>query len=154
MTGGTNCDRFSEASQFWEAGDLKAALRLFLENAKAGDVASQLNIGYFYDRGLGVRRNTRLALQWYRRAYQNGDASAANNIGTIYRDRGNRRRALEWFLRAFRSGNVDSSLEIAKLYLAIRGRHRDAKAYLRIVIRSNQVTAASAEEAHTLLRNL
>jgi TPR repeat protein len=53
-----------------------------------------LNLGYFYDRGLGVRRSEAKALYWYRRAYRRGDASGANNIGTIYRERGDLRQAV------------------------------------------------------------
>src|SRR5207244_1618003 len=101
-------DVFDRACAFWDRGKTKEALRLFLKGAKEGDGSSQLNVGYFYDLGLGVRKNPDLALYWYRRAHRRGNSSAANNIGTIYRDRGQTRKALEWFNRALKKGNIDS----------------------------------------------
>lgn len=51
-------------------------------------------MGYAYDVGVGIRRNEREALRWYRRAYRDGSSTAASNISTIYRDRREFRRSL------------------------------------------------------------
>jgi TPR repeat protein len=152
-------ETFDKACALWDRGSVKEALRLFLIAAKEGDVSSQLNVAYFYEQGrsrsrcdvgIGVRKNLDQALIWYRRAYRRGSASAANNIGTIYRDRGQTRMALQWFNRALKRGDVDSSLEIAKVYISMKGRTSEAIDYLRLVTRSKQVTEATAEEAKRL----
>jgi TPR repeat protein len=58
---------FTRASQYWDAGDVTRALRVFKSLALDGDTAAQLNLGYFFDRGIGVRRSETKALFWYRR---------------------------------------------------------------------------------------
>ncbi|HZD93024.1 MAG TPA: tetratricopeptide repeat protein, partial [Candidatus Sulfotelmatobacter sp.] len=86
----------------------------FLKAAKNGDQSSQLNVGYCYDTGKGVKRNVLAALYWYRLAYRRGHASAAVNIGTVWRDRLKPKKALYWFQRAVQLGDEGANLEIAK----------------------------------------
>ena len=143
---------FSLADKKWSSGDLQGAFRLFLAAAKAGDKAAQLNVGNCYDTGSGTRRNTSAALYWYKRAYRRGDASAANNIGTVWRDEGKPQRALWWFQRAAKLGNEDSNLDIAKHYLLNTQAPQDAIPYLKKVCQSERVTEAIAEEAKRLLK--
>src|SRR6266481_6031989 len=83
---------FIRADHAWKQGNLRAAFRLFLEAAKDDDNAAQLNVGYFYDQSLGTQQDLAAALCWYKKAYRSGDASAANNIGTIWRDKRNPKR--------------------------------------------------------------
>jgi TPR repeat protein len=47
----------------WENGDLKLAFRLFVSQAATGDSGAQLNLGYFYDLGLGTRKNREKAMR-------------------------------------------------------------------------------------------
>jgi TPR repeat protein len=145
---------FFRADKMRDRGDLRSAFRLFLTAANAGDKGSQLNVGHCYDTGSGTRRNRSAAVYWYRRAYQRGDASAANNIGTIWRDEQKPQRALSWFQRAVKLGNDDSNLEIAKHYLRNANDPQKAIPYLKRVCQSDHVTEASAEEAKRLLKRV
>ena len=88
------------------------------------------------------------------RAYRQGDASAANNIGTIWRDRRRPKQALLWFRRAVKLGNVSSNLEIAKIYLKDRNRLRDASQLLHVVLKSRRVSEADTEEVVGLLSKI
>jgi hypothetical protein len=89
----TNDERFHLACDLWDKGRLKEAFQLFSSAARAGDLSSQLNVGYFYDCGIGTKQNKKSALRWYMKAHKRGNSSATNNIGTIYRDRGDNKRA-------------------------------------------------------------
>ena len=113
---------FERADRMWNSGKLRNAFNLFLQAAKAGDRDSQLNTGYFYDKGIGVKRDLRKALRWYLTAYRRGDASAANNIGTIWRDRKEHRKALWWFKRAVKLGNEASNFAIAIHFLKLKSK--------------------------------
>jgi TPR repeat protein len=144
---------FLRADKKWKSGALRSAFRLFLVAARRGDRASQLNVGYFYDQGIGVRRNRDAALRWYKRAYRRGDASAAINIGTIWRDENDLRRALSWFERARKLGDGSSNLEIAKVYLR-KGDPVRAVDYLNSVCRSDRVTEGEMEQAKRLLKRI
>jgi TPR repeat protein len=142
---------FRRADKLWDEGNERLALRFFLDAAEAGDIGAQQNAGYFYDVGIGVRPNRRKALYWYGRAYRNGYATAATNIGTIWRDSNQPRRALAWFMRAVRMGDDDANLEIAKYHL--RGRNpKKAIPFLERVRRSKKVSECSLEEASRLMK--
>jgi TPR repeat protein len=143
---------FLRGDKDWNRGRLRSALRLFRAAAKAGDAGALLNVGYFYQNGLGVRQNTATALDWYKRAYRRGDASAANNIGTIWRDRQQHQRALTWFRRATAMGNDSSNLEIAKCYLQFKNDPSRAIVFLKRVCRSSKVSEAEQDAAQRLLK--
>jgi len=147
-------DRFERASVLWRRGNVRSAFTLFLEAAKEGDESAQVNVGYFFDVGLGTRRNGRRALYWYKRAYEQGSAIAASNIGTMHRDAGKVAKALQWFAKALRRGDQDAALEIGKLYYAARGDLRRARRYFGIAMASDTVTEATQEEAASLLKKL
>jgi tetratricopeptide (TPR) repeat protein len=141
------------ACALWEKRRLKPAFQLFLAAAQDGDRASQLNVGYCFDCGVGVKKNRDKALFWYRRAHRRGDSSATNNIGTIYRDLGLKGRALQWFQRALERGNHGSALDIGKVYLDQKDLAR-ATQYLELASRSSDVSEATTEEAARLLRTV
>jgi TPR repeat protein len=147
---------FIRADREEDLGNLRSAFRLFLAGAKAGDVNAQSRVGYCYDVGQGVRSNRSAALYWYMRAYRRGDAIAAHNIGTIWRDRRNFRRAEEWFQRAVRLGHDDGHLDIAKLYVdtELNLNPRRAVPHLNRVLRSKRVGSSDKREASRLLRQV
>lgn len=143
---------FRQADELMDAGAYRRAATLFLRAANAGDDSSQLNVGNLYSEGRGVRRDDTKALYWYRRAYRQGNASAASNIGLVYRDQGRFRLAIRWLERAIAMGDHDAALELGRIYMD--GLHDPARAahYLAIVTdRKSIVTEASREEAHKLL---
>src|ERR1700733_2424546 len=144
---------FRRADQQWEAGKLRSAFRLFLRAAKAGNTGCQINLGYFYADGIGVKPSREKALYWYRRAYRRGEVCAASNIGVVFRNEGNLKRALAWFERAAKLQDGDANLEIAKIYLA-RNDKRNAVHFLRETRKAESVTEGSEEQAEKLLKRL
>jgi TPR repeat protein len=147
----------NDAHTAWEMGDVRTAFRLFREMAEAGDFHSYLNLGYFYDVGLGTSKSRTVALRWYRRAYRAGDSAGASNIATVYRDQGRHRAAFDWLRRAAAMNDGDAELEVAKCYLAGLGvaRHRGhALAAIKRALASRSITEASREEAAHLSRQI
>jgi TPR repeat protein len=145
---------FVEAARVNRAGDTRRAFRLWLACAQAGDRGCQLNVGYCYQRGEGVHRNAAKAIYWYRRAYRGGEASAANNLGLLYRERGELRRAIAWLGRAVQRGSIDSALHLGEIYLEERRNVNRARQYLTLVSRSSRVTEGSQEHARQLLKDI
>ena len=47
-----------------------------LQAAEQGNAKAQYNLGVMYDKGLGVRQDDAQAVQWYRRAKEQGAAEA------------------------------------------------------------------------------
>ncbi len=148
---------FERANELWDQGELRSAFRLFLSAAKAGDTSAQVDLGYFYNNGIGVKPNVAAALYWYKRAYRRKSRSAASNIGTIFRDQGDFKRALWWYERSVALGNADANLEIAKIYLkGGAGEAARAIPYLQRTCSADpsDVTEASREEAQQTLKKL
>jgi len=63
-----------------------------------------------YTKGRGVAKDEAQAVQWYRKAAEQGDASAQTDLGVMYRDgRGvtaDQALALHWFRKAAEQGNT------------------------------------------------
>lgn len=145
---------FFEADKQRDAGNLKNAFRLFSMAAERGNTSAQINLGYFFDMGIGTPKDEKKAMFWYKTAARKGDVCAYTNIGTIYRDRKKFNRAHFWFLKAFESGDGDAALELGKLYLNSHKKRRleYAEKYLRLTYESKNVTQTSKEEAEQLLK--
>jgi uncharacterized protein len=108
---------FNAADEAWEEGDEAKAFDLFIQCAELGDVAAMLNAGYFLDEGLGVKADKTAAMNWYLKAHELGDSSAANNIAILHREQNNMTGAFEWFGKAVALGDADANVELAKIYL-------------------------------------
>ena len=146
-------DTEKQAHEAWERGDLVAARQLFARALAEGNSSSALNLGYFYDEGIGGTRSTFSALKWYGYAYRHGDSSGAINIAIVHRERGNWKAMLAWSRKACALGDGDAELDMAKCYLQGRGTLRSrAKAlkHLRRAIRSSHISPAGREEAVAL----
>jgi TPR repeat protein len=112
---------------------------------RRGDPNVFVNLGYAYDVGQGIRKSRRRALRWYRLAVSRGEAAAALNIGTVYRDRGDVIRSLKWFSRAVRMGHPGANLEVGQLLLARMGQPEQALRCFRAV--SSDASDAEVEAA-------
>lgn len=51
---------------------------------RTGDFAAQTNLGVFYQKGIGVKKDEKEAVKWYRKAAENGNAVARANLGQSY----------------------------------------------------------------------
>ncbi len=146
-----------EAHEAWDGGDLKKAFELFNQCAANGFIGCMLDLGYFYDEGLGVAQDKTKAMFWYKRAYRKGDSSAASNIAILYREQGRNNLMFQWFQRSVALGDGDSEVELAKLYMqgiGVRKSLSKAKELLRRAQASAHITEAGREEATEMLGSL
>jgi hypothetical protein len=75
-----------------------------------GYVDAQFALGIMYEEGRGLTQDYEKALEWYRKAAEQGYAPALNNLGVMY-DRGvgvpkNTKKALELYRKAASEGDV------------------------------------------------
>ncbi len=117
------------AHKQWGSGKHRSAFRLILSAARLGDPGAIMGLGYYYDMGIGVKKNRIAAIKWYKKADRRGNTSATSNIGVIYRFEGNAKRALYWFGKAAARGDISASFEIAresalKIWIIQRQRYR------------------------------
>jgi len=145
------------AHKQWESGKHRSAFRLMLSAAKLGDTRAMLNLGYFYDVGIGVKKNRAAAMNWYKRASRRGDECAANNIGVMYRFEGKPKRALYWFGKSVARGDVDANFEIARVCIEDLNNPKAAEPFLKRVAKAKprvNVTEHAWGEAKLLLEGI
>ena len=88
--------------------------------AANGDASAQYELGFMYDRGLGVRQDYKEAASWYRKAAEQGNASAQFHIGQMC-DIGNGvpqdyEEAASWYRKAAEQGDALAQIHLGFLY--------------------------------------
>jgi len=145
---------FNDANAAWDKDNLQRAFELFGKCAELGDPSCQSNLGYFYDEGLHIKKEKKLALYWYYKSYRSGNGGAANNIAILHRENGNANKMLWWFRRAVALRDGDALLALGKCYegsWGVRKNLEKAKNYYHQVLRSKYVTQLSIEQAQERL---
>jgi len=88
------------------------------QRANSGDTQSQLLLGMLYQQGCGIiPSNIKTAIQWYRKAADQGNAIAANQIG-VYYDAGSghdKAQGLQWYRRAAERGDAVAEHNLGEL---------------------------------------
>lgn len=111
-----------------------AAINNLTARAQAGDADAMGQMGYNYQYGLGVEKNERMAVDWYKRAIEYGGKDYHSAIGDIYRDYGTEQKAgLLGGIRGMLSGQDKNALEkdnaIAREWYEKGIQHDDWRAY-------------------------
>jgi hypothetical protein len=147
---------FSAANSAWDKGKNRLALKLFLQAAAQGDVYSFNSIGFFFDQGIGTKRDPESAIKWYRKAATAGDVPGCTNLALTYVHARNFRRARIWSLRALALGDADAALLLSRAYsqlLSSRGKAL-ASSLLDRIQQSTEVDDEAKSEALRMLAEL
>jgi TPR repeat protein len=102
-------------------------------------VLAQVNLGNRYAFGRGVARDPERALYWYRRAAEQGDASAQNNLGVMYANgqgvRQDDAQAVHWYRLAAEQGHALAQYNLGGMLGSGRGAARDpVRAYMWMLL--------------------
>jgi len=77
-------EELEDAVAAMRVGDFAEAYCIMRPLAEAGDADAQYNIGWMYLNGYGLRINDSLALEWWKKAVQQGHSDASFSIGMLY----------------------------------------------------------------------
>ena len=101
-------------------GHYATALRAFRNLAEYGDSQAENNIGYLYERGLGVPQDYGKALKWYKLAAKKSLPEGEYNVGLLYHYgygvAKNQSEARKWFEKAARKGFVEAGYMMGQLF--------------------------------------
>jgi TPR repeat protein len=91
-------------------------------------------LGRAYQDGNGVPQNDALALKWFQKAADQGDATAENSLGNMYRlgegVEGAKKEAVRWYQRAAKRGNPNAMFNLGASYYSGDGvAFDDVRAY-------------------------
>lgn len=110
---------FADAVAAFQVGDFSRAATLWRQLAEIGNPAAQNNLGFMYEKGLGIRANPFVAADWYRAAAEQDDADAQVNLGVLYVTGLGVPRDLvmahKWFDQAAQAGNAKAQQDLAKV---------------------------------------
>jgi hypothetical protein len=65
-------------------GDYATCLKVLRPRAMAGDASAESNLGFMYEKGLGVPRNPALAVSWYQKSANQGHPPGQYALGRLY----------------------------------------------------------------------
>jgi TPR repeat protein len=122
-----------------------------LVNAEKGQPQAMLNVGLFYEQGLGVQRNFTKALEWYEKAALAGEKEGWTRLGLCY-ETGmgitvDMARAVSCYEKAAALGSGPAQRKLASLYLQGRGLAKDeAKGFALLTQAANTGDGAAANE--------
>ncbi len=94
------------------AASPESAIKWYQASALQGNRHAQNSLGVILSTGSKIREDFPRAIYWTKLAVVQGDACAAFNLGTIYRDMKKPRLAFRWYQRAAAMGDKDAYLQI------------------------------------------
>ncbi len=91
-----------------------------LKRATEGSAYAQHNVGVMYVNGIGVRKDSAKAVEWWTKAAIQGLAEAQRNLGVMYSDGDgvtkNHSKAAEWYQKAAAQGDTRAQLNLGVMY--------------------------------------
>ena len=122
-------DKLQDAAAAIQRKDYVTAVRLLEPLASAGDALAQLRLGTLYYHGHGVRESDALALQWFRRAADQGLAEAQFQLGNMHAygqapvaaGEDPQRLAAQAYFEAARQGHAEAQYSLGILFLTGSG---------------------------------
>jgi hypothetical protein len=111
-----------------------------------------------YAKGQGVRRDYTEAMQWFRRAADEGDASAQYNLGVMYaKGQGVRRdyiEAMRWYRKAADQGDASAQYNVGLMYANGQGVSKDyVQAHKWFNLAAARFPASGTESREKAVRN-
>ena len=109
-----------DAIEAMRAGDFAEAYCVLKPYAEAGDPEAQYNIGWMYLNGYGLAMNDRRALDWWKRASDQGYTDASFSIAMLYslgqgKVAKDMDRAIDYYLLAVEDGHEDAHMIIRSM---------------------------------------
>jgi TPR repeat protein len=108
-----------------------------LASAEKGNKQACLNVGMFYEQGVGIHKDYTKALYWYERAAQAGIAEGYLNAGNCYivgmGTASDVPKAAQYFAKAAEKGSAQAQYQLAVLYLSGRGVDQDTAQGLKLL---------------------
>ncbi len=111
-----------------------------LENAGAGDIDAQYELGVMYLKGQGVEQNRKQAMQWLQKASDRGSSQATSKLLRVKKQQAKFAQCAE----KAQSGDIKAQYEVAMMYLKGKGVSKDtskARKWLSTAAEKNDAKA-------------
>ena len=120
MARATYAAHFSVGAELYEKGDYEGALEQWQVLSKQGDLRAQYRLGQMFAEGVGVPKDDRVALHWFRQAAEQGSVEARYELALLYSvGRGvpkDHARAAHWYGLLAEDGHLTAQYLLARRY--------------------------------------
>ncbi len=141
---------FDEGIAAYQANNMPLAYKEFRASAEEGHSDSQFNVGLMFEQGIGVGKDEKEAIVWYRKAALQGSVLAQYNLAVLYENgRGTEvdfAQANEWYRKASAQGDPLAIGNLGMLYARGQGVKVNTIAGLALLLVS--ATMDSSPENH------
>jgi len=142
---------FEEGIAAYQANNIPLAFKEFSAAAEEGHADSQFNLGLMYEHGIGVDKDEKEAVVWYRKSAVQGFAFAQYNLAVLYENgRGaavDFVQANEWYRKASLQGDPLAIGNLGMLYLRGQGVKENTIAGLALLLVSATEDGSSENNA-------
>ena len=139
---------FEEGIAAYQDNNIPLAYKEFRSAAEKGHADSQYNLGLMYEQGIGVSKDEKEAIVWYRKSAVQGNAFAQYNLAVLYENgRGaaiDFAQAHKWYRKASAQGDPLAIGNLGMLYLRGQGVKENKVAGVALLLLS--VTMDSSPE--------
>jgi TPR repeat protein len=119
-------------------------------SAEQGNQSAQVSLSNLLSTGEDVERDYNAAIRWAKKAMSQGNASAAYNLGTIYRDLKKPAKAFRCYQQAVAMGDDDALLQVGLCYLFSHGTKQDLDTaydcFQQIITRNSSASTQRTKE--------
>jgi TPR repeat protein len=141
---------FEEGIAAYQANNMPLAYKEFRAAAEEGHADSQFNVGLMFEQGIGVNKDEKEAIVWYRKAAVQENELAQYNLAVLYENgRGTAvdfEQANEWYRKASAQGDPLAIGNLGMLYLRGQGVKENTIAGLALLLVS--ATMDSSPQNH------
>lgn len=121
-----------------------------LEKAVNGDDEAQFKVGSRYFRGVGIKKDYKLAVKWFEKSANSCNPDAECSIAYCYYNgkgiKKNYKEALSWFIKAAEQGNAEAQNQIGVIYTKGKGTKKDLEQARLWFIKSSKNGFKKAED--------
>ena len=144
----------SGAFDDWRRGE---AVKWYTQSAQHGHAKAQNELGWLYDVGWSVERDTREAVKWYTFAAEAGQAYAQCRLGEMYANGlgvvQHYREAVKWFTKAAQQGDARAQHCLGLMYSNGAGKDY-IKAYAWFHLAAKQGDESAGQERDRVARKM
>jgi len=144
---------FKDLEDFYFQKKYSNAYQLACDLASEGNIKGIRFLGWMHFRGHGCQQNEEMAMSFFRKAADNGDAEASYGIAAIYFDRKEYRQAVQYLEEAMVNGYVPAIRWAGTMYQLGLGVEKDLHKAYDLYKKAAQAGSLTAycHQAHILL---
>jgi TPR repeat protein len=133
-------DQKSPQSPAMYSKEAQAAVIWHQQKADMGDVRAQTQLGWYYQEGIGIPRDTKKAVELYLKAADKGNSDAQNNLGWCCQNGmgidEDLKEAISYYKKAADQGNALAQYNLGRCYQTGTGVEKDIKTAVSYYLQS------------------